>query len=94
MKVFCKTWYIPESGVSLVFNDDGYVVFRLLTLARLGFTSLDCFRDCRPLGFVYGQQPVSGLIDIFSPAPGTLTAQFLTVSMFSYVVVAIQPGKH
>ena len=35
-------------------------MFRLLKLARLGVTALDYFRDCRRLGFVYGQyiQPV------------------------------------
>jgi hypothetical protein len=94
VKVFYETWYLPESCVSLVFKDDRYVVFRLLTLARLGFTSLDCFQNCRRLCFVYGQQPVSVLIDIFSRAPGTPASQFLTVFMFSYFVVAIQPGKH
>ena len=75
-----KTWCLPESCVSLVFKGDEFVVFRLLTLARLGFT-VDCFR--------YGQQFVSFFIHIYLAAP-----DIFIVFMFLYFVVLIQPGKH
>jgi hypothetical protein len=76
-----KTWCLPESCVSLVFKGNEFIVFRLLTLAPLGFTTVDCFR--------YGQQSVSFFIHIYLTAPDNFV-----ICMFSYFVVLIQPGKH